>query len=86
MQFVFKGEHPGKSSLLFLPMIDLSPSDPTCIYSTLTYVSKHAEKHNSIPIITFDQPLYWKALMIILSEPEESKLKTTVLKMGGYTL
>ena len=33
-------EHPGKSSVLFLPMIDLYSGDKTCILSTLSYISE----------------------------------------------
>ena len=29
-----------KSEVLLLPIIDLSPSDETCIYSTLTYIER----------------------------------------------
>ena len=83
MQLVHKGNHPGKSSIMFLPMIDMDPTDLTCIYSTLSYVVDHAERHNSTPILTFDQPLYFKALKIALSEPEGSSIGKIVLIMGG---
>ena len=83
MQFVHQGNHPGKASIMILPMIDMNPSDPTCISSTLHYVANHAKKYKFTPIITFDQPLYWKALSIVLSEDEGSILKKVVLKMGG---
>ena len=43
MQMVHKGVHPGKSSVMFLPIIDINPSVLTCVYSTLHYISKHAE-------------------------------------------
>ena len=69
MQFVHQGNHPGKASVMFLPIIDMNPSDSTCIYSTLMFVSEHAQRHGVTPILTFDQPLWWKALMIIESEP-----------------
>ena len=70
MQSVLKGHHPGKSSVVFLPMIDLNPSDNTCIYSTLKFLAKHAQRHNvSTPIVTFDQPLWWKAYNLILTVP-----------------
>ena len=62
MQMVLKGEHQGQCSVLYLPMIDMDPSDLSCVYSTLCYVSSHAKKHNVTPILTFDQPLWWKAL------------------------
>ena len=38
MQMVHQVDHPQPSSVMFLPMIDLDPNDPTCIYSTLNYV------------------------------------------------
>ncbi|WAR03768.1 hypothetical protein MAR_010326 [Mya arenaria] len=84
MQFVMHGNHPGKSSFIFLPMIDMNPSDATCIFSTLKFVSEHARRHHVKPIITFDQPLWWKALMIICAEPERSDLKNIVLRLGGF--
>ena len=84
MQMVHKGEHPGKSSVKFLPMFDMSSSDPSCIYSTLHFVSSHAKRYNSIPIITFDQPLWWKAFQIILQENEGSDLKSIVVRLGGF--
>ena len=42
MQMVHQGDHPQPSSVMFLPIIDLDPNDPTCIYSTLNYVCNHA--------------------------------------------
>ena len=74
MQLVHRGNHPGKSPVMFLPMIDMNPSDVTCVYSTLRYIRDHAHCHDVSPIITFDQPLWWKALMIILTEPADSDL------------
>jgi hypothetical protein len=84
MQFVHQGDHPGKASVMFMPMIDLNSSDSTCIYSTLMFVSEHARRHGVTPIITFDQPLWWKALMIIKSEPMGSDLRGIVLCLGGF--
>ena len=83
MQRVCQGEHPGQSSILFLPMIDMDPGDETCIYSTLRFVSEKAKRYNVTPIITFDQPLWWKALMIVLNEPQQSDIKSIVLRLGG---
>ena len=76
-----KGSHPGQSSIMFLPMIDLDPSDLTCIYSTLVFVSEQAKRYHVTPVITFDQPLWWKALMIIRNEPQESELKSIVPRL-----
>lgn len=86
MNMVMKGTYPGKSNITFLPMIDLNPNDMTCIYSTLQYTSKLARQFNRTPVITFDQPLYWKAFTIICNENEESSLKSIVLRLGGFHL
>ncbi len=83
MQFVHQGDHPGKASVMFLPIIDMNSSDSTCIYS-LMFISEHAQRHGVTTIVTFDQPLWWKALMIIESEPEESDLRGIVLRLGGF--
>ena len=83
MQSVHKGTYPGKSAIVLLPMIDMDPSNPTCVYSTLCYISDLAKKNNITPILTFDQPLWYKAMMIVESQPSFSPLKSFVLRLGG---
>ena len=84
MQFLHDGQHPGKSSVTFLPMIDLDPSDISCIYSTLKFVADHAQRHKVPVIVTFDQPLYWKALNIIHSPQHSHELEHLVLRLGAF--
>lgn len=72
--------------LFFLPMIDMNPSDLTCINSTLNFIGKHAKAQHCVPILTFDQPLYWKAMNIIKDEPLNSPLKSVILRLGGVHL
>ena len=85
MHIIHQGlEHPGQSSVVFLPMIDLYSGDKMCILSTLGFVCYLAIKHNAPPIITFDQPLYWKAAEIIVDAPQSSPLKTIVLMLRGF--
>jgi hypothetical protein len=76
--------HPGKSSEIFLPIIDLTPSDPTCVRSTLEYISDHAKRHEVTPVITFDQQLWWISYMVIESQPAASLLRQIVLILGGF--
>ena len=48
-------------SIDFLPIIDLNPSDESCIYFVLLFVISRAKKLNvHTPSITFDQPLWIK--------------------------
>ena len=84
MQMLHHGQHPGKASVMFLPMIDLDPGDTSCIYSTLHFVTAQAKRYGVTPVLTFDQPLYWKAMMIIRSQPDDSDLKCMVLRLGGF--
>ena len=62
------GEHHGQASVVFLPMIDLNPSDLTCIYSTVHFVCAHARRYDVKPVLT-----------IVQSEPVNSKLRLVVL-------
>ena len=83
MQHVFSDEQkptPAKSEVLLLPIIDLNPSDESCIYSTLTYIQSQAEQlHIPTPCITFDQPLWLKATEII-----KAKSMNMVCRLGGF--
>ena len=81
MQTVTNGPYPGKSSFHFLPMVDLDPTNLSCIYSTLVFTDRQCKKNNIDPIITFDQPLYLKAKLIITQEDD---LKHIVLNLGGF--
>ncbi|KAK3747020.1 hypothetical protein QZH41_001487 [Actinostola sp. cb2023] len=54
MQMVHTSEYPGKSSVIFLPMIDMDPSNMSCIYSTLTFICAQARHYGVTPIVTFD--------------------------------
>ena len=80
MQTNITGNYPGKSQVNFLPIIDLNPSDDTCIYSTLIFVRDQCRRYNiKNPCITFDQPLWLKAVEII-----EEKSLHIVCRLGGF--
>ena len=50
--------------LIFLPFIDPNPSDESTIFTTLNFVINDALKSVQKPIVMFDQPLWYKAMMI----------------------
>ena len=69
-----------KSTVTFLPIIDLTPSSPTCIYSTLQFIINEAKKAGiTTPSVTFDQPLWLKAMGIIKEESLD-----IVCRLGGF--
>lgn len=84
MPMLHLGEHPVGASVTFLPMIALDPSDESCIYTTLRFVATQALQYDVTPVLTFDQPLFWKALPIIQSQPSNDELKRIVLRLGGF--
>jgi len=65
-------------------MINVYSGDKSCIVSTLDFVCNLAMKHNLPAIVTFDQPLYWKAAEIITNAPQSSHLKGIVLMLGCF--
>ena len=46
MQMIHKGDHPGKSSVIFMLMIDMPSSDMSCIIPTMEFVLKQAKQYN----------------------------------------
>ena len=81
MQLITSAESaPPKSDVFLLPIIDLSPTDENCIYSTLKFIESQAQMLNiKTPCITFDQPLWYKAVGII-----RAKQMNTVCRLGGF--
>ena len=72
--------HPEKFSIMMLPLIDMNPGDESCIYSTLLYIKDLANQMNiETPSITFDQPLWVKAVDIVLT-----KKLALVVRLGGF--
>ena len=72
-----------KTSVTFLPIIDLSPSDMNCFYPTLKFVSEIACKVKKPTVITFDQPLFWKASKIIHSSTDRN-IKEIIVTLDTF--
>ena len=80
MQNISHGKHSPKAKVTFLPIIDLNPSDYTCIYSTLLFIIEQSKKLNiETPSVTFDQPLWKKAVEIAVE-----KSLDIVVHLGGF--
>ncbi|XP_034250200.1 uncharacterized protein LOC117650724 [Thrips palmi] len=72
------------SSVLPLPFLNLPPSKPTTIYSVLRYSAEDAAKRNQHCLVTFDQPLYVKAVDLVLAEEPNGPLKAVTPREGGF--
>ena len=58
-------------------------SNMSCLLSTVQYISDLANKHKLPAIITFDQPLFYKASSI-LHQTSDEQLKQTTLLLGSF--
>ena len=65
-------------------MTDMNLSDMTCVNSTLHFVAEHAKHYGATPVLTFDQPLWFKATTIVESAREDSDLYQIILRLGGF--
>ena len=84
MQLVYHGKCPGPSLIIFLPMIDMDPTNESCRYSTLHFVADQTNIYGVTPVLTFDQPLWMKAQHMLDAEPSTSRIKNIVLRLGGF--
>ena len=83
MQTVNTGNHTGRGSTFFMPMIYLKSTDPVYILSTMHFVAEQSSKYNMAAVLTLDQPLYWKSMSIKEQQDESSALKKIVLRITG---
>ena len=82
MQMAVTGENHNKSRINILPFINMDLNQPD--YSALSYAPGLCEKQKlGIAPVTFDQPLYIKAVDIVQSSPDLDKV---VVRLGGFHL
>ncbi|KAK2578572.1 hypothetical protein KPH14_012006, partial [Odynerus spinipes] len=74
-----------KSKVMFLPFINAPPSDYDTIYTTLNsaLTRSKATKCKSC-IVTFDQPLFWKARDIVSNADPSSDISCIIVRLGGF--
>ena len=66
MQMLSTGQYPGRTAVNMLQIIDLDPTNMSCIYSTLNFIAEQVQTLNVITlVVTFDQPLWIKATEIV---------------------
>ena len=59
-------QYTGESSAMFVPIINLDPSNPSCNYTTTHFVSSQSKQFDATFTLTFDKPLHWRALNNVL--------------------
>lgn len=82
-----KGVYSEKIKIVTLPFINAPPSNYNTVFTALTYAADLCEKVNQHSVIvTFDQPLYWKAREIVASAPPDSRISKCIVRLGGFHL
>ena len=71
-----------KSKIVFLLFIDLPPTELNCVYSALKLISETATRNGKLSVCTFDQALWWKALLVTVSP--NCYLGAIVIRLGGF--
>ena len=75
------------SRVVQLPFIMAPPSDNDTIYTSLMMAVNEGDKINLKTIfVTFDLPLFMKAVSIVLSALPYSPLQRVVVRLGGFHL
>ena len=79
--FNYKIDEAIRNRILILPFTLGLPSDLTTVFSDLMYARNISNKDTSV---TFDQPLYLKAIKIVYNFPE--LFKKSLIKLGKFHL
>jgi hypothetical protein len=84
MQLASKGEFCKKTRTEILPFINLQPTNPSSIYTALNFAREQSSLHGmETCFVTFDQPLYAKAIEIVASD---EILQGVVVRLDGFHL
>lgn len=77
-----------RSQIILLPFIKSPASNYTMIYTTLLEAVKQSRKANQLhTIITFDQPLFYKARDIVAACNKDTEIsKNVFVRLGGFHL
>ncbi|XP_022204652.2 uncharacterized protein LOC111061263 [Nilaparvata lugens] len=72
--------------IMAVPFINLDLSNMSTIYTALLFAADQSKKQNQTCIVTFDQPLFLKAMDIVGASDKDSKISKTVVRLGGFHL
>ncbi|XP_028418322.1 uncharacterized protein LOC114543611 [Dendronephthya gigantea] len=75
------------SKVITLPFVNLPPSSLDAIYTVLKFAANECEKYGQQTcFVTFDQPLYVKAVDMVAASSSGSELSSVIVRLGGFHL
>ncbi|KYM95812.1 hypothetical protein ALC62_13539 [Cyphomyrmex costatus] len=88
MQKMTNSDDYATSKIIPLPFVNASPSDLNTIFTVLIEASRRTIAQNQeVCVVTFDQPLYYKAKEIVASiDPQNDpyNLRSIFVRLGGF--
>ena len=83
IQLVVNGTEFEESEISILNFVNFKPSDPSTLYTALRYTQDICDRHEiKFCPVTFDQPLFIKAVEIL--EQHKSELKSNIIRIGSF--
>lgn len=71
--------------VLAIPFINLDPGNLATIYSALRFAAEQVQKQGQkYCFVTFDQPLYIKAVDMVTAAEETDILQRLIIRLGGF--
>jgi hypothetical protein len=88
MELVTKGNTNYQTSkVITLPFVNLPPSSLDAIYTVLKFAANECKKYGQQTcFVTFDQPLYVKAVDIVAASISDNELSSVIVRLGGFHL
>lgn len=74
------------SAVIPLPFVNLEPTNLTTINTCVRYAAEECQKRRQKCIVTFDQPLFIKAVDIVSQADETDVLSSVIVRLGGLHL
>ena len=70
---------PALSEIVFLPILNMAPSEASTVLTTLKFIQSQAQKYKQVAKLTFDLPLYMKAKAL---QSSDESLKDIFICLG----
>ena len=73
------------SRVIPMPFVNLDPTDVRAIYTAvMVAVDQCRARGQKTCFVTFDQPLYWKAVDMVASSGPAGELSSVIVRLGGF--
>lgn len=72
------------SNIIPLPFVNMDPGNLNTIYTALLFAAEKCKHYKKPCIVTFDQPLFQKAVDIVTASNESNIVSSVIVRLGGF--